>query len=186
MTPEYERPVRPFTRSVAREWFDNQRAGWTETYAEKVIHSLEIDAFPKIGSRPISSIEAPEMLEIIRASGQLNASVEGFQLVNAAGVAVRVVPPIAQAISDACNNAAGSDREADCIAIAKKMAASGSMGAKDAGLKAVHIPVSGGIGEGQLIRMEAALKELPKPVFGYCRSGARAGSLYSSAKRAMA
>ena len=73
--------------------------------------------------------------EIIRASGQLNASVEGFQLVNAAGVAVRVVPPIAQAITDTCGNAAGSDREADCILIAKKMAASGSMGAKDAGLK---------------------------------------------------
>ncbi|KGS89990.1 phage integrase family protein [Burkholderia pseudomallei MSHR7334] len=53
--------------AVASEWFDNQRVGWTETYAEKVIHSLEIDAFPKIGSRPISSIEAPEMLEIIRA-----------------------------------------------------------------------------------------------------------------------
>jgi len=58
--------------------------------------------------------------------------------------------------------------------------------AKEAGLKAVHIPVSGSIGEGQLIRMEAALKDLPKPMFGYCRSGARAGSLYSSAKRAMA
>ncbi|AOI97357.1 tyrosine-type recombinase/integrase [Burkholderia sp. LA-2-3-30-S1-D2] len=53
--------------AVAREWFDNQRAGWTDTYAEKVIHSLEIDAFPKIGSRPIASIEAPEMLEIVRA-----------------------------------------------------------------------------------------------------------------------
>ena len=39
--------------------------------------------------------------------------------------------------------------------------------------------------QGQLIRMEAALKDLPKPMFGYCRSGARAGSLYSSAKRAM-
>jgi uncharacterized protein (TIGR01244 family) len=57
--------------------------------------------------------------------------------------------------------------------------------AKKAGLQAVHIPVSGGIGEGQLIRMEAALKDLPKPMFGYCRSGARAGSLYSTAKRAM-
>ncbi len=58
--------------------------------------------------------------------------------------------------------------------------------AKKAGLHAVHIPVSGGLGEGQLIRMEAALKDLPKPMFGYCRSGARAGSLYSAAKRAMA
>lgn len=58
--------------------------------------------------------------------------------------------------------------------------------AKRAGLQAVHIPVSGSLGEGQLIRMEAALKDLPKPMFGYCRSGARAGSLYSTAKRAVA
>lgn len=58
--------------------------------------------------------------------------------------------------------------------------------AKAAGLQAVHIPVSGMVGEGQLIRMEKALKELPAPMFGYCRSGARAGSLYSAAKRAMA
>jgi len=56
--------------------------------------------------------------------------------------------------------------------------------AKKAGIAAVHIPVSGSLGEGQLIRMEAALKDLPKPMFGYCRSGARAGSLYSAAKRA--
>jgi uncharacterized protein (TIGR01244 family) len=56
--------------------------------------------------------------------------------------------------------------------------------AKKAGLKAVHIPVSGLLGEGQLIRMEEALKDLPKPMFGYCRSGARAGSLYGAAKAA--
>jgi uncharacterized protein (TIGR01244 family) len=54
--------------------------------------------------------------------------------------------------------------------------------AKEAGLEAVHIPVSGGIGEGQLIRMEQALKTLPAPMFGYCRSGARAGSLFGAAK----
>lgn len=54
--------------------------------------------------------------------------------------------------------------------------------ARKAGLDAVHIPVSGGIGEGQLIRMEQALKTLPMPMFGYCRSGARAGSLFSAAR----
>lgn len=58
--------------------------------------------------------------------------------------------------------------------------------ARKAGLQAVHIPVSGGIGEAQLIRMETALKDLPRPMLGYCRSGARAGSLYTSTKRAMA
>jgi uncharacterized protein (TIGR01244 family) len=57
--------------------------------------------------------------------------------------------------------------------------------ARKAGIEAVHIPVSGGIGEGQLIRMEDALKTLPTPMFGYCRSGARAGSLFSAAKSAM-
>lgn len=57
--------------------------------------------------------------------------------------------------------------------------------AKKAGLQAVHIPVSGGIGEGQLIRMEDALKKLPTPMFGYCRSGARAGSLFTAAKSAL-
>lgn len=54
--------------------------------------------------------------------------------------------------------------------------------AKKAGLEAVHIPVSGSIGEGQLIRMDEALKSLPMPMFGYCRSGARAGSLFSAAR----
>jgi uncharacterized protein (TIGR01244 family) len=57
--------------------------------------------------------------------------------------------------------------------------------ASEAGLEAVHIPVSGAVGEGQLIRMGNALRDLPKPMFAYCRSGARAGSLYAYAKRAM-
>jgi uncharacterized protein (TIGR01244 family) len=54
--------------------------------------------------------------------------------------------------------------------------------AKRAGLEAVHIPVAGGIGEGQLIRLERALKTLPMPMLGYCRSGARAGSLFAAVK----
>jgi uncharacterized protein (TIGR01244 family) len=54
--------------------------------------------------------------------------------------------------------------------------------AKKSGLEAVYIPVSGGIGEAQLIRLEQALKSLPKPMLGYCRSGARAGSLFAAAK----
>jgi uncharacterized protein (TIGR01244 family) len=52
------------------------------------------------------------------------------------------------------------------------------------GLAAVHIPVSGFLGEGHLIRMEQALTTLPGPVLAYCRSGARAASLYSAVRRA--
>lgn len=49
------------------------------------------------------------------------------------------------------------------------------------GLKAVYIPISGGISDNALKRMKMALRDLPKPMYGYCRSGARAGSLYSAA-----
>lgn len=52
---------------IAREWFASQKDGWTEVYAGKVINSLDIDVFPRIGSKPIRDIEAPEMLEIVRA-----------------------------------------------------------------------------------------------------------------------
>jgi len=48
------------------------------------------------------------------------------------------------------------------------------------GLKAVHIPVSGPLTEGQIIRFEQAMAEFGRPVLGYCRSGARAGSLYAA------
>ncbi|MEQ9638166.1 MAG: sulfur transferase domain-containing protein [Devosia marina] len=51
------------------------------------------------------------------------------------------------------------------------------------GMQIVHIPVSGPLGEGQIIRFHDAWENLPKPVLGYCRSGARAGSLYATLTR---
>jgi uncharacterized protein (TIGR01244 family) len=55
--------------------------------------------------------------------------------------------------------------------------------AESEGLQIIHIPVSGGLGEGQIIRFHDAWEMMPKPVLGYCRSGARAGSLYATLNR---
>lgn len=52
--------------AVAREWFDSRRPGWSDGYAEKVLNSLEVDVFPKIGPRPITEIDSPQMLSIVR------------------------------------------------------------------------------------------------------------------------
>ena len=52
--------------------------------------------------------------------------------------------------------------------------------AEEEGIQIVHIPVSGGLGEGQIIRFHEAWEKMPKPMLGYCRSGARAGSLYAT------
>ena len=52
--------------------------------------------------------------------------------------------------------------------------------AESCGLKAYHIPVSGQLTEGQIIRFEQAQNEANGPILGYCRSGGRAGSLYAA------
>ncbi len=52
--------------------------------------------------------------------------------------------------------------------------------AEEQGIAIVHIPVSGMLGEGQIIRFHDAWASMPKPMLGYCRSGARAGSLYAT------
>ncbi len=55
--------------------------------------------------------------------------------------------------------------------------------ARAVGLEAVHIPVSGMVGEGQIIRFHQAWDSLPRPMLGYCRSGARAATLHATLGR---
>jgi uncharacterized protein (TIGR01244 family) len=49
--------------------------------------------------------------------------------------------------------------------------------AEAAGLKAVQVPISGMLTDAIVAKGKAALADLPRPVFGYCRSGRRAGNL---------
>lgn len=51
---------------VAREWHAAQLARWTPAHAKKILGSLEADVFPSIGSRPVSAVEAPELLAVLR------------------------------------------------------------------------------------------------------------------------
>jgi len=51
------------------------------------------------------------------------------------------------------------------------------------GLQIVHVPVAGGLTQSNFQRFADAMQALPRPVLGYCRSGARAGSLYAAWKR---
>jgi integrase len=51
---------------VAREWHAKKRHEWVETYADKVLTSLEQDLFPTLGRRPIAEITAAELLAVLR------------------------------------------------------------------------------------------------------------------------
>ena len=62
---------------IAREWWKNQKGNWTESHADRVINSLEIDVFPQFGNKSIIDIEPQEVLATIRkveARGALNVA----------------------------------------------------------------------------------------------------------------
>ena len=52
--------------SIAREWWNNAREGWKEEHADNVWRTLEADALPYFGDRPIKEISPGELLEVVR------------------------------------------------------------------------------------------------------------------------
>jgi integrase len=63
--------------AVAREWWENRKHEWKPGSADTVITRLERHVLPKLGSRPVSGIAAPEvlsMLRIIEGSGALDTA----------------------------------------------------------------------------------------------------------------
>lgn len=52
---------------LAREWHEMTKGQWVGHHAYDVIHSLERDIFPKLGSRDIRTIGIPDVLEVLRA-----------------------------------------------------------------------------------------------------------------------
>ena len=57
------RTARNTFRAVAMEWHENQKDKWTPRHADNLIRRMELDIFPHIGSRPISEIDPPELLD---------------------------------------------------------------------------------------------------------------------------
>lgn len=53
-------------KAVALEWFQKFGPTLAPSYAVKVLGRLEKDLFPTLGHRPISEIEAPEVLDTLR------------------------------------------------------------------------------------------------------------------------
>lgn len=54
-------------KAVACEWIEKQAHSWTSHHALDVQRSLTKEAFPAFGERPITEIEAPEILACLRA-----------------------------------------------------------------------------------------------------------------------
>lgn len=59
-----EKSEQTFER-VACEWHKKGSTNWSASYAVKIMDSLEQNAFPSIGKRPIAEISAKEMLDML-------------------------------------------------------------------------------------------------------------------------
>lgn len=75
--------------TVAREWFDAQKSGWTPAYADRILRRLEADIFKPIGKRPINDIEPLELLDAIRQIERRNAIVLARRLLQVCGQVFR-------------------------------------------------------------------------------------------------
>lgn len=51
---------------VAREWHEEKKQVWSTNHANRLLHRLELDVFPTIGSRPIVEIERSELVNELR------------------------------------------------------------------------------------------------------------------------
>lgn len=51
--------------AVAREWFAKHAPTWAIGHSSKIIRRLELDVFPWIGSKPIASVQAPDVLAVL-------------------------------------------------------------------------------------------------------------------------
>ncbi len=59
-------PQHPFAQ-VANEWLEAQRKAWSEVHWERIAVRLRRDVYPVIGAMDIATIEAPDLLKVIRA-----------------------------------------------------------------------------------------------------------------------
>ncbi|HKT28779.1 tyrosine-type recombinase/integrase [Dyella sp.] len=67
-------------KAVVTEWYRLHRDEWSETYAERIIHSMENDIFPWLGDRPIGSIEPRDLLVRLQEIQQRGAKETGHRL----------------------------------------------------------------------------------------------------------
>ncbi len=74
---------------VAREWWQSYMKGKAESHKQKVIKRFENYLFPWIGNKPISTITAPQVLEVIKRIEKLNKLETAHRTLQAAGQVFR-------------------------------------------------------------------------------------------------
>lgn len=85
---------------VAREWWKSHMANKADSHKEKVIRRFEIYLFPWIGNKPINSLTAPQVLEVIKRIEKQNKLETAHRTLQTAGQVFRYAVQTGRAIRD--------------------------------------------------------------------------------------
>lgn len=93
---------------VSREWHKKFTPTWTPGHAARILVSLEKDAFPWIGIRPVRDITAPEVLAVARRVESRGAIETAHRLVGNIGMVFRFAVSSGLADSDPTRDLRGA------------------------------------------------------------------------------
>ncbi len=85
---------------VAREWWHSHMANKAETHKNKVIRRFELYLFPWIGSKPITEITAPQVMEAVKRVEKLNILDTAHRTLQTAGQVFRYAVQTGRAVRD--------------------------------------------------------------------------------------
>ena len=93
---------------VARDWHRAQLQRWDAGHAAKVLSSLEKDAFPDLGARPVSELTPPEILAAVRAVEKRGSLDVAGRVLQRIGSVFRFAIAEGKATSDPTRDLAGA------------------------------------------------------------------------------
>jgi integrase len=85
---------------VAREWWQSHMSNKAESHRDKVIRRFELYLFPWIGKKPISSLTAPQVLEVLRRIEKQNKVETAHRTLQTAGQVFRYAVQTGRALRD--------------------------------------------------------------------------------------
>lgn len=86
--------------AVALEWYQKKQASWSQSYKTLLLQRLEKDVFPYLGGSPVSEIEPPEILAVIRRIESRGAIETAHKAVQNVGAVMRYAVATGRATRD--------------------------------------------------------------------------------------
>lgn len=94
--------------TIAREWIATKLLTKSEGYQKNVLRRFELYLFPWIGKRPISEINAPELLVVVKRIENQNKVETAYRTLQATGQVLRYAVQTGRAIRDVTSDLRGA------------------------------------------------------------------------------